>query len=109
LSDSATPPAETSDAPQTHAASAVVQSRPEIYANYALNADLSGFSEDQRKMLVLLIRASEIMDDLFWRQAYGDGFDLEKIATNKGGAYAPGDKIRAMLKESARKAVAGED
>lgn len=45
--------------------------RPEIYADFALASDLSGFSENQRKMIRLLIEASKIMDDLYWQQAFG--------------------------------------
>ena len=48
--------------------------RPEIYADFTLTADLSLLTEDQRQMIALLIDASEIMDDLFWRQAYGDDY-----------------------------------
>ena len=48
--------------------------RPEIYAEFPLLADLSGLSDGQRQMLVLLIEASQIMDNLFWRQAYGDDY-----------------------------------
>jgi hypothetical protein len=46
--------------------------RPEIYATVPLTADLSVLSEAERKMLVPLIHASGIMDELFWYQAYGD-------------------------------------
>lgn len=63
----AAPAAATADADQT-----VQEPRPEIYAEFALVSDLSGLSNDQRQMLVLLIEASQIMDDLFWRQAYGE-------------------------------------
>jgi len=45
--------------------------RPEIYAEFALVSDLQGLSDNQRQMLVLLIDASKIMDDLFWQQAFG--------------------------------------
>jgi len=45
--------------------------RPEIYAEFTLTADLSGFSDNQRQMIGLMIEASQIMDDLFWYQAYG--------------------------------------
>ena len=50
------------------------QPRPEIYADFPLTADLSNLSDDQKKMIRILIEASEIMDDLFWRQAYGDDY-----------------------------------
>jgi Peptidase family M49 len=63
-------PGETS--PET---TATAEPRPGIYADYPLTADLSYLSEDQRAMLRLLIRASEIMDDLFWKQAYGDDYE----------------------------------
>ncbi|MFK8014521.1 MAG: Zn-dependent hydrolase [Gammaproteobacteria bacterium] len=48
------------------------QDRLDIYATFELTADLSGLSANQKKMLPLMIDASKIMDDLFWRQAYGD-------------------------------------
>jgi len=51
-----------------------VEPRPEIYAEFTLTADLSIYTENQRRMIALLIDASEIMDDLFWKQAYGDDY-----------------------------------
>jgi hypothetical protein len=42
------------------------------YAPVKLTTDLSALTADERAMLVHLIRASEVMDDLFWRVAYGD-------------------------------------
>ncbi len=47
-------------------------SRFDIYATVRLTADLSHLSENQRKMIPLLIEASAIMDQLYWKQAYGD-------------------------------------
>ncbi len=46
--------------------------RFDIYKKVRLTSDLSHLSDDQRKMLVLLIDASKIMDELFWLQAYGE-------------------------------------
>jgi hypothetical protein len=51
-----------------------VKPRPEIYAEFELTADLSHLSDSQRKMIAVLIEASEIMDDLFWRQAFNDDY-----------------------------------
>ena len=48
--------------------------RPDVYAEFALVADLRGLSDNQRQMLLLLIEASQVMDDLFWRQSYGDDY-----------------------------------
>ncbi len=59
---------------QEEPAAAVAKPRPDVYAEFPLVADLSHLSDGQRRMLVLLIEASQIMDDLFWRQAYGDDF-----------------------------------
>ncbi|MEQ9562281.1 MAG: hypothetical protein RLN69_07160, partial [Woeseiaceae bacterium] len=61
-------------APEAPEAPAEVAPRPDIYAEVALVSDLSGLSNGQKEMLVLMIRASQIMDDLFWRQSFGDGY-----------------------------------
>ncbi len=50
--------------------------RPEIYVPVTLSADLEGLSEKQKRMIPILIEASAIMDELFWRQAYGDREEL---------------------------------
>jgi len=52
-----------------------VEPRPEIYAEFALTTDLSFFNDEQREMLGLMIQASDIMDDLFWRQSYSDDYE----------------------------------
>ena len=52
----------------------VGEPRPEVYAEFTLTADLSDLSDNQRQMIALLIDASEIMDDLFWRQTYGEDY-----------------------------------
>jgi hypothetical protein len=44
--------------------------RPGIYAPVTLSADLKGLTDKERTMVGLLIDAAEIMDDLFWQQAY---------------------------------------
>ncbi|HVN41621.1 MAG TPA: hypothetical protein VMT50_02475 [Steroidobacteraceae bacterium] len=54
------------------AVAAEAPARPEIYAPVTLSANLAGLSGNERQMLSLFIDAAEIMDDLFWRQAYGD-------------------------------------
>ncbi len=49
---------------------AEAQQRLGIYHPMALTADLSHLSDRQRHMIELLIEAAEIMDELFWLQAY---------------------------------------
>ena len=46
------------------------------YANVKLTADLSKLSDDQRRMIPLLIDAADQMDDCFWYQAYGSREDF---------------------------------
>ena len=58
--------------PWRRVAPATAPARPEIYAPFTLTADLSGLTANERRMLGLFIDAAAIMDDLFWRQAYGN-------------------------------------
>ena len=46
--------------------------RLNIYHPVDLTADLSALSSNQKEMLLLLIEASKIMDDLFWKQSFSD-------------------------------------
>ena len=47
-----------------------------------LTADLSSLTASERQMLGLFIDAGAIMDDLFWRQTYGDRDALLKGITD---------------------------
>ncbi|WP_438864122.1 dipeptidyl-peptidase 3 family protein [Neptunicella sp.] len=47
-----------------------MQSRLDIYHPVKLEADLSAYSTNQKAMLGLLIDAAQVMDDLFWKQAF---------------------------------------
>lgn len=66
-------PANTEVAETTLVAGA--ESRLGIYHPVDLKADLSHLSDRQRHVVELLIEASEIMDNLFWHQAYGASKD----------------------------------
>lgn len=44
------------------------------YAVFRLQADLGDATAEQRRMLAQLIEAAKVMDDLFWRQAYGPDY-----------------------------------
>ncbi|NBC15919.1 MAG: Zn-dependent hydrolase [Bacteroidetes bacterium] len=41
------------------------------YTTFRLEADLSTLSESEREMIPLLVEASQVMDSIFWHQAYG--------------------------------------
>ncbi len=76
--------------------------RPKLtsYVEVDLSSDLSGLSPSERKMLPLLIDACREMDDIFWRQAYGDkGALLATIADPQIHRFAeinygPWDRLR---------------
>ena len=59
---------------------AEAKSRLDIYKPVTLTADLSHLSENQKQMIVLLIEASDIIDELFWQQAFGQ--DKETFLTS---------------------------
>ena len=52
------------------------------YTSVRLTADLSGLTDDQKQMLRLFIEASEVMDDAFWMQSYGDKNELLSSITD---------------------------
>ena len=52
------------------------------YAVFELTADLSGLTENQKKMIPLLIEASEAMDEIFWLESYGDREELLNSLTD---------------------------
>ena len=47
-----------------------------IYTSVPLAADIDHLSGDQRALLGLLIEAAEVMDGLYWKQAFGARADL---------------------------------
>jgi hypothetical protein len=92
----AEPPDQQPDVQATEA----VEPRPEIYADFVLQADLGDLSDNQRRMVGLLIDASRIMDDLFWRQAFRDDYeswlgtlDAGDIADFARINYGPWDRL----------------
>ncbi len=46
------------------------------YVSVALTTDLTKLSSEEKKMIPLLIKATDIMNELFWDQAYGDKNEL---------------------------------
>ncbi|NQZ87433.1 MAG: Zn-dependent hydrolase [Colwellia sp.] len=76
------------------------QSRLDIYKPVTLTADLSHLSENQKQMIVLLIEASDIIDELFWQQAFGEdketflaSIEDEKVREFARINYGPWDRL----------------
>ncbi|MGB7903338.1 MAG: hypothetical protein WCF43_01510 [Steroidobacteraceae bacterium] len=86
--------------PQDEKTQPVVPARPGIYAPFTLRSDLTWLTDKERRMLGLFIDAADVMDGLFWRQAYGDRRSL--LASLAGHAqqrrfaelnYGPWDRL----------------
>jgi hypothetical protein len=70
-----------------------------MYATVRLTADLTQLSDKEKRLVVILIRASEIMDGLFWQNAYGDRQPLLDRITDPNARrlveinYGPWDRL----------------
>lgn len=53
------------------------------YTPFKLTTDLSALSEKQRQLISILVNASEIMDNLFWHDAYGNKEELLQSIDNE--------------------------
>lgn len=42
------------------------------YAHFSLTTDLSQLTENEKKMIPLLIQAADVMNGIFWKETYGD-------------------------------------
>jgi len=89
------------------------QNRLDIYKTVTLSADLSHLSSNQKAMLSLLIEASDIIDNLFWQQAFGQdktsflaSISDEKVREFARINYGPWDRLngdKAFLTDTAAK------
>ncbi len=71
------------------------------YAEVKLESDLSELSENQKKMIPLLIEVAKITDDLFWYQAFGGRDTLltkldDKAAEYVQINYGPWDRLNNL-------------
>jgi len=66
-----------------------MQAKVDAFVEVELTADISHLSENEKKMLPLLFEAAQIMDDIFWTQAYGNKQELlSKIEDDATLAFA---------------------
>lgn len=77
-----------------------MEKKVEEFAPFELTADLDLLSENQRKMIPILIEAAEIMDELFWEEAYGNKDSLLAVVEDEATEefirinYGPWDRLR---------------
>ena len=72
------------------------------YAEFALTTDISKLTENEKKMIPLFIRVADIMEDIFWQNAYGDKSELMQQFAQDSAAlkyisinYGPWDRLNA--------------
>ncbi|WP_299987011.1 Zn-dependent hydrolase [uncultured Pontibacter sp.] len=98
-SGSTTNEAQTAETVQTDAAATDLQQKLGMYTTVRLTADLTGLSENERQMIPLLIEAGNIMDELFWYEAYGKRDSLMNALTDDAARqfvminYGPWDRL----------------
>ena len=56
-----------------------VEQKVKQYAEVELKTDISFLSESEKEVLGLMIDAAQIMDDIYWLQAYGDKNEILSI------------------------------
>ena len=127
LSSCSEPPSETSQIPQAESSTQQnsmatfigdSEKRLNIYHPVTLSADTSHLSDNQKQMLAVLIEASVIMDDLFWKQAFGNSKDTflssiaDKDVQNFAALnYGPWDRLagdKAFLSNNEEKALGAQ-
>lgn len=76
-----------------------IQNKLNKYVLVKLTTDLTKLTENERKMIPLLIKAADKMNDLFWYEAYGDKSQLldsmsdEAIKSFAAINYGPWDRL----------------
>jgi hypothetical protein len=91
----------TNETTQTVTAESEAAQRLKQYATVRLNADLSHLSQNQKQLVAKLIEASQLMDEIFWKQAVGSSDSVLATAANSAEQaymainYGPWDRLAA--------------
>ena len=87
------------DAPNEDVTSTEMQNKLNQYVSVKLTSDLSKLTENERKMIPVLIKAADKMNDLFWYQTYGNKDELLNSITDEATKdfvlinYGPWDRL----------------
>jgi hypothetical protein len=65
-----------------------IQKRLDKYVRVKLTTDINQLSENQQKMIPILIEVSKIMDNIFWKEAFGSKSLLGRIKDEKAREFA---------------------
>lgn len=78
----------------------IAEVRAKEYSEFTLTTDISQLSDNQKQMIPILIEVAQIMDGLFWQEAYGDreallsSLDSEAEKHYAEINYGPWDRLR---------------
>lgn len=50
----------------------IIQEKVDAFAQFTLTTDLNSLTAQEKEMIPLLIEVAQIMDNIFWKEAYGD-------------------------------------
>ena len=71
------------------------------YAEFSLTTDLSKLTDNEKKMIPLLIQAADLMEEIYWHNAYGNKQELFQGVTDSALIkylsinYGPWDRLNA--------------
>lgn len=57
-----------------------MQEKVDEFASVKLTTDLSSLTENEKELIRTFLEIGQIMDDLFWKQAYGNKADMDTIS-----------------------------
>jgi len=57
-----------------------MQEKVDEFASVRLTTDLSHLSQNEKELIKTFLEIGQIMDDLFWKQAYGNKTDIDTIS-----------------------------
>ena len=60
-----------------------IKKKADEFASFTLTTDLSVLTEKEKQMLPLLLDAAKIMDEIFWKQAFGDKDSLFSLGLDE--------------------------
>ena len=75
------------------------QALADQYAEFTLTTDVTKLTENEKKMIPLLIQVSDLMEEIFWQNAYGDKNQLFEGVTDNALSkylsinYGPWDRL----------------
>ncbi|MFT4544284.1 MAG: hypothetical protein ACI9UR_000943 [Bacteroidia bacterium] len=70
-----------------------------VYTEFTLTTDIASLTTDEKAVIPILVEAAKIMDDLFWKQAYGDkeallsSIEDEELRNYAEINYGPWDRL----------------